>query len=48
MVAAGNVMEAQKFILEELNREFGGSAEAAGKTFGGQLEILKNKTGNRI
>lgn len=43
LVESGQMMEAQKFILEELKTEFGGSAVAAGKTFGGQLEILKNK-----
>ena len=46
MVKAGDVMGAQKYILEELQREFGGSAEAAGKTFAGQLTILQNKLGN--
>ena len=34
--------EAQAFILKELQVEFGGSARAAGKTFAGQLDILKN------
>lgn len=43
LVESGNLMEAQTFILQELQREFGGSAEAAGKTFAGQLDILKNK-----
>lgn len=43
LVETGRLEEAQKFILQELQKEFGGSAEAAGKTFGGQLEILKNK-----
>lgn len=43
MVAAGNTAGAQKIMLQELEREFGGSAEAAGKTFGGQLQILQNK-----
>lgn len=43
MVAAGDTAGAQKIMLAELQREFGGSAEAAGKTFGGQLEILKNR-----
>lgn len=43
MVESGNLMQAQTFILDELQKEFGGSAEAAGKTFAGQLEILKNK-----
>jgi hypothetical protein len=43
MVDAGNVEGAQKVILAELNREFGGAAEAAGRTLPGQLTILKNK-----
>jgi hypothetical protein len=43
MVESGNLMQAQTFILDELQKEFGGSAVAAGQTFGGQLEILKNK-----
>lgn len=43
MVAAGNVAGAQKVILKELATEFGGSAVAAGKTFAGQMDILKNK-----
>lgn len=42
MEKAGNVAGAQSIILKELQKEFGGSAEAAGKTFGGQLAILKN------
>lgn len=46
MVAAGDTMGAQKLILGELTREFGGSAEAAGKTFPGQLAILKTQLGN--
>lgn len=41
MVAAGNTAGAQKIILGELETQFGGSAEAAGKTFGGQLDIAK-------
>ncbi len=35
--------KAQGVILAELTKEFGGSAVAAGKTFGGQLAILKNQ-----
>lgn len=46
MTEAGDVMGAQKMILAELNREFGGSAEAAGATFTGQLEIFKNSLGD--
>lgn len=45
MVDAGDVMGAQKFILKELQTEFGGSARAAGETFAGKLEILKNQFG---
>lgn len=45
MVEAGDVMGAQKFILAELKTEFGGSARAAGETFAGKLEILKNQFG---
>jgi hypothetical protein len=46
MVEAGDVAGAQAFILKELQTEFGGSARAAGSTFAGQLEILKNALGN--
>ena len=41
MVESGNVMGAQKMILKELESQFGGSAEAAGKTLSGQLNIAK-------
>lgn len=43
MMAANNVAGAQGIILKELQKEFGGSAEAAGKTFAGQVTILKNQ-----
>lgn len=43
MVAAGNTAGAQSIMLKELQKEFGGSAEAAGKTFAGQLTVLKNQ-----
>lgn len=43
LVEEGNLLEAQKMILQELSIEFGGSAKAAGDTFAGKLEILKNK-----
>jgi hypothetical protein len=42
LVATGDKMGAQKLILEELRKEFGGSAEAAGKTLPGKLNILRN------
>jgi phage-related protein len=41
----GDVAGAQKVMLQELQREFGGSAKAAGTTFAGKLEILKNAFG---
>lgn len=46
MVEAGDVAGAQALILAELQKEFGGSAEAAGKTFAGQLDRLKNSFAN--
>ena len=39
----GDAAGAQAVILKELQKEFGGSAEAAGKTFAGQMEIMENK-----
>lgn len=41
MMAAGDAAGAQKVILAELGREFGGSALAAASTFGGRMNILK-------
>lgn len=41
MMDTNNIAGAQGIILKELQREFGGSAEAAGKTFPGQLKILQ-------
>jgi hypothetical protein len=46
MVESGNVMGAQKMILKELETQFEGSAEAAGKTLAGQLNILKQTFSN--
>lgn len=43
LVNTGKSAEAQKLILAELTKEFGGSAKAAGETFSGKLVILKNK-----
>lgn len=45
MQDTGDMAGAQAIILAELTKEFGGSAEAAGKTFAGQLEIAKNAIG---
>lgn len=41
LVESGKTMQAQKFILRELNKEFGGSAKAAGKTLPAQLARLR-------
>lgn len=46
MVEAGEAAKAQQYILAELRTEFGGSATAAGQTFGGQMTILSNKLDN--
>lgn len=46
MADAGDAAGAQRLMLEELNKEFGGSATAAGATYAGQLEILKNTFGD--
>jgi hypothetical protein len=45
LAETGNVAGAQKLILAELSKEFGGSATAAGKTMAGQLAIAKNAFG---
>ncbi len=41
----GDMAGAQKIIIEELNKEFGGSAVAAGKTYEGMLVRMKNALG---
>jgi hypothetical protein len=46
MQDAGDTAGAQKVILAELSKEFGGAAEAAGSTFAGKMEILNNQIGN--
>lgn len=46
LVETGRTAEAQRMILKELNTEFGGSARAAAKTFGGQMTQLKNIFGD--
>jgi hypothetical protein len=46
LVDSGKTMEAQKIILAELGKEFGGSAKAAGETFSGQLAIAKENLSN--
>lgn len=46
LVDSGQTMKAQKIILAELNKEFGGSAESVGKTLPGQINILKEEFNN--
>jgi hypothetical protein len=46
MVKAGDVMGAQKIILDELKNEFGGAAEEVGKSFAGKMEQMKNRFGD--
>lgn len=46
LVQTGRQAEAQALILKELQTEFGGSAVAAGDTFSGSLEKLKNQFNN--
>lgn len=46
LVDTGHAAEAQKLILAELNKEFGGSAVAAGQTLAGRLAMLKNQFNN--
>lgn len=43
LVDSGKTLEAQKVILAEVNREFGGAAKAAGDTFAGALFRAKDK-----
>ncbi len=46
MVEAGDTMSAQRLILNELTTQFGGSAQAAAKTFSGRIKQLKNDFGD--
>lgn len=46
MQAHGDMAGAQTIILKSLERQFGGSAKAAGQTMGGQLKILQARFGD--
>lgn len=46
MQQTGDLAGAQKMILAELNKEFGGSAAAAAGTYAGQMQILQHQFGN--
>jgi len=43
LVKTGDVAGAQKVILDELNKEFGGSAAAAAQTMAGKFDVMKNR-----
>jgi hypothetical protein len=43
--ASGDMLGAQKLILDELQRQFGGSGAAYAKTFTGQLELMGHELG---
>lgn len=47
-VDSGQKMKAQKIILGELNKEFGGSAKAMGDTIPGKVNILKESIRNLL
>lgn len=46
LVESGNVLDAQRLILKELQTEFGGASKAAANTFGGSLKQLTNYWGD--
>ena len=48
LVQTGKAAEAQTIILKELEKQFGGSAEAARDTFGGSLNALSNTFGDAL
>lgn len=45
LVESGDVMGAQKIILGELNKEFGGQGEAYAQTFSGTIDLIKHEMG---
>lgn len=48
LVETGDTLGAQKIILAEVTKEFGGSAKALGSTFTGQFNIIKETVGNAL
>lgn len=46
MAKSGDIAGAQTLILDALNKAVGGAAVAAGQTFAGRLDILKNRLSN--
>jgi len=48
LVESGRTLEAQNFILDELEKQYEGSARAARETFGGALTGMKNALGDLL
>lgn len=52
LAESGKTLDAQRIILKALEQQYGGSAKAAGETFGGQLikarEIMNNFLGDLV
>lgn len=48
LVEAGDLMGAQKVILEEVEAQYGGAARAARDTFGGAIQALSNAFGDLL
>lgn len=46
MQEAGNIAGAQKIVLAELNKEYGGQAAAAAQTYQGRLQKINNTIGS--
>jgi len=46
LVETGDTLGAQKLILAELNKEFGGAAQAAASTYSGSMKQLRNAVGD--
>lgn len=48
LAETGRLAEAQTIIIEELNKQFGGSAAAAADTFAGKIDQIKNAFGDLL
>lgn len=48
LVESGDLLDAQRMILAELETQFGGSARAARDTFGGALKAVQNAAGDLL
>ncbi len=46
LVESNRMFEAQKIILDELSKQFGGQAQAAANTFSGRIVQLRNRVGD--